>query len=199
MACISKGRSAWARQLCPSRGSTLASRSSSRLGTLRCPFPSRSEPAGSACTTAQARWRQGSVTTAARGGTAGQRGSGQRAAGSGAAFALGRCARCAASPEAAQHGQDQRPDLGATAPTSPGLDQSVGRAHWAAAVRPAAAPRPRVAAPGGASAPATLSAAVPRARRRRRSSPTCLAGSSAKHGLQVNFGLYAYSLLSSRR
>ena len=78
MACISKGRSAWARQLCPSRGSTLASRSSSRLGTLRCPFPSRSEPAGSACTTAQARWRQGSVTTAARGGTAGQRGSGQR-------------------------------------------------------------------------------------------------------------------------
>ena len=174
MACISKGRSAWARQLCPSRGSTLASRSSSRLGTLRCPFPSRSEPAGSACTTAQARWRQGSVTTAARGGTAGQRGSGQRAAGSGAAFALGRCARCAASPEAAQHGQDQRPDLGATAPTSPGLDQSVGRAHWAAAVRRAAAPRPRVTAL--AAAPAIPSAAVSARRLRRTPAvhPSCV-------------------------
>jgi hypothetical protein len=48
--CIARGRSARAGQLCPSRGSTLEPRSSSWLATLRTPSPSRSKPAGSACT-----------------------------------------------------------------------------------------------------------------------------------------------------
>lgn len=46
--CIARGRSARAFQLCPSRGSTLESRSSRWLATLRTPSPSRSKPAGRA-------------------------------------------------------------------------------------------------------------------------------------------------------